>query len=174
MVTTNDDEISGLVRMLLKHGGKDKYNVDHIGYNARLDTLHAAVLKAKLQFIDEFNEKRNAIAEKYSTGLSGVKGLSLPVNSSAGSYHVYHQYTVQTPKRDELQGYLREKGVSTMVYYPFPLHKMKVFHGRMKTYGTLANSERATEEVLSLPIEPLQTSENTAYIVDCIKEFFLR
>jgi dTDP-4-amino-4,6-dideoxygalactose transaminase len=174
MVTTNDDEISELVRMLLKHGGKDKYNVDHIGYNARLDTLHAAVLKAKLQFIDEFNEKRNAVAEKYSTGLSGVEGLSLPVNSCADSYHVYHQYTVQTPKRDELQGYLREKGVSTMVYYPFPLHKMKVFHGRMKAYGTLANSERATEEVLSLPIEPLQTSENTAYIVDCIKEFFLR
>ena len=143
MVTTNDDEIAELVRMLLKHGGKDKYNVDHIGYNGRLDTLQAAILLAKFKYIDEFNEKRNKIAKIYSHELQGIEDLSLPVDyddpilSSSpskidDSYHVFHQYTIQTSRREELQIFLNEKGVSTMVYYPFPLHKMKVFEGRMK------------------------------------------
>ena len=183
MVTTNYDEIAGLVRMLLKHGGKDKYNVDHIGYNGRLDTLQAAILLAKFKYINEFNEKRNKIAGIYSRELKAIEGLSLPVDSddpifssspskTDDSYHVFHQYTVQTSKRDELQAYLKAKGVSTMIYYPFPLHKMKVFEGRMKKFGDLSNAEFATQKVLSLPIEPLQHGDETAYIVDCIRQFF--
>ena len=165
MVTTNDDEITELLRMLLKHGGKDKYNVDHIGYNGRLDTLQAAILLAKFKYIDEFNEKRNNIAQMYSSRLQGIEGLSLPVehddpifsaspSHNDDSYHAFHQYTVQTSRRDELQAFLNGKGVSTMIYYPFPLHKMKVFAGRMKKFGDLSHSEKAALEVLSLPIEP--------------------
>lgn len=183
MVTTNDDEIAQLVRMLLKHGGKDKYNVDHIGYNGRLDTLQAAILLAKFKYIDEFNEKRNVIASIYSHELSGISNLSLPVGyndpvirSSPSmvndSYHVFHQYTIQTSRREELQLFLNEKGVSTMVYYPFPLHKMKVFKGRMKLYGDLSNAEKAAQEVLSLPIEPLQQEDETGYVTDCVQQFF--
>lgn len=183
MVTTDDDEITELVRMLLKHGGKDKYNVNHIGYNGRLDTLQAAILLAKFKYIDEFNKKRNEIARIYSRGLKGIEGLSLPVEhddpilsasplKSDNSYHAFHQYTVQTARRDELLKALNEKGVSTMIYYPFPLHKMKVFEGRMKTFGDLVYSEKAAKEVLSLPIEPLQQYDETKYVVDCIRQFF--
>jgi UDP-2-acetamido-2-deoxy-ribo-hexuluronate aminotransferase len=183
MIATNNDGIAELARMLLKHGGKDKYNVDHIGYNARLDTLQAAVLLAKFKYINEFNERRGKIAEIYNRELSGVKGLSLPIaftnplltshsSLTVDSHHVFHQYTVCTPKRDELQAYLKKKGISTMVYYPFPLHKMKVFEGKNKIYENMANAERAAKEVLSLPIEPLQEENDTMYVAGCIKNFF--
>lgn len=177
MVSTNDNEIAEIVRMLLKHGGKDKYNVDHIGYNARLDTLQAAVLLAKFKYIDEFNERRRKIAGLYDKGLKGINGLTLPVNCEQSTVsnlcHVYHQYTVSTARRDELHSYLKDKGISTMVYYPFPLHKMKVFgNGRSRIVGTLSHSERASQTVLSLPVEPLQREEETSYIVSCVRDFF--
>jgi len=181
MVATNDDAIAELVRMLLKHGGKDKYNVDHIGYNSRLDTLQAAVLLAKFKYIDEFNERRRQIARIYTEELSEVKGVSLPTAPTKSSLaanspqivpeHVFHQYTICTPRRDEIQSYLRENGISTMVYYPIPLHRMKVFEGRMETPGHLGNAERAVREVLSLPIEPLQSSEDTQHVAHTIRQF---
>lgn len=173
MVSTDDDETAGLVRMLLKHGGRDKYNVDHIGYNARLDTLQAAILLAKFQYLDEFNERRRSIAGIYNEGLKGLKGLALP---AAAEGHVYHQYTirVQNGKRDELQKHLKEKGISTMIYYPVPLQGMKVFQGRSIQSGLLNESEKAAKEALSLPIEPLMEKDTAQYIVDAIKEFFIK
>jgi dTDP-4-amino-4,6-dideoxygalactose transaminase len=154
MVSTNDSEIAELIRMLLKHGGKDKYNVDHIGYNARLDTLQAAVLLAKLKYVDEFNSRRRKIAEMYNFGLKDVDDIALPVNCRLStvndSYHVYHQYTISCSRRDELQTSLKEKGISTMVYYPFPLHKMNVFRGRSHIASSTVNAEQACENVLSL------------------------
>lgn len=179
MVSTSDDETAELVRMLLKHGGRDKYNVDHIGYNARLDTLQAAVLLAKFKYIDEFNDRRRKIAALYNKGLGGIAGLVLPdadtLSPLVDMYHVYHQYTVRilNGKRDALQKHLQEKGVSTMVYYPFPLHKMKVFgEGRAKVHGELVHSERACAEVLSLPVEPLMGEDAAAHIIQHIHEWF--
>jgi len=175
MVTTQDDGIAGLVRMLLKHGGKDKYNVDHVGYNSRLDTLHAAVLLAKFGYIDEFNGRRREVAEHYTAGLRDLKDIRLPVTDCPFPFgsdeHVFHQYTIRSSRRDELQAFLKGKGIDTMVYYPFPLHKMKVFSGRMKVFGNLSNAEQAVKEVLSLPIEPLQEEESTQYVAECIKTF---
>ncbi|MBI4685884.1 MAG: DegT/DnrJ/EryC1/StrS family aminotransferase [Nitrospirae bacterium] len=176
MVSTDDDELAPLVRMLLKHGGKDKYNVDHIGYNARLDTLQAAVLLAKFKYLDEFNEKRRRIAELYNQGLHGISDLILPSEAEslklkAQSYHVYHQYTVRTERRDELQNYLKEQGISTMIYYPFPLHKMKVFEGRSRISDNLSNAESACQGVLSLPIEPLMNEKDIVHICEIVNKF---
>lgn len=171
MVSTNDDDIASLVRMLLKHGGRDKYNVDYIGYNARLDTLQAAVVLAKLKYVDEFNERRRGIAAFYNTGLAELKAFATPLMTSLAAYHVYHQYTVRTRNRAAFQAYLTEKGIATMVYYPFPLHKMKVFHGRMLIASSLKNAEIAAEEVCSLPIEPLQKQEDTEFIISTIRDF---
>lgn len=173
MVVTNDDEIAELVRMLLKHGGKDKYDACHIGYNARLDTLQAAVLLAKIKYIEEFNERRRKIAQFYNSKLWDVKGIVLPHHPS-NAYHVYHQYTIRVldGKRDELRKYLKERGIETMVYYPLPLPKMRVFKDRMKEGGDLKEAERATREVLSLPIEPLASEEDLLLIVKSIREFF--
>jgi UDP-2-acetamido-2-deoxy-ribo-hexuluronate aminotransferase len=172
MISTSDGEIADLVRMLLKHGGKDKYNVDHIGYNARLDTLQAAVVLAKFKYIDEFNEKRRAIAAAYNTSMKDLKGVGLPGTGHPEGYHVYHQYTVRIRERDQIQTFLKDKGVSTMVYYPYPLSQMKVFEGRCKIHGRLKESQQAAKEVFSLPIEPLQSAAATAHVVAQIQEYF--
>jgi len=171
MVATNDDTIAEISRMLLKHGGKDKYNVAHIGYNARLDTLQAAILLAKLKYIDQFNDKRRKIAAFYTEQLSGIEGLSCP-SALSDVYHVYHQYTVRIAdnKRDSVAGQLAQKGVSTAVYYPLPLHKMKVFDGRDVLAGELAEAEKASREVLSLPIEPLLSKDEQSFVCESLRE----
>ncbi|MBF0328692.1 MAG: DegT/DnrJ/EryC1/StrS family aminotransferase [Nitrospirae bacterium] len=174
MVSTDDSEVASIVRMLLKHGGKDKYNVDYIGYNARMDTLQAAVIGAKFRFIDEFNARRRQVAELYTEGLKDFKGIKL-LEILAAAYHVYNQYPIGVIEggRDELQKYLKSKGVSSMVYYPFPLHRMKVFEsGRSKAYKELLHAEQAAQSVLNLPIGPLQTRENTDYVIEAIKGYF--
>ena len=174
MVATNSSEIAETVRMLLSHGGRDKYNVDHIGYNARLDTIQAARLLVKLKLVDEFNERRRKIAEFYNEELRDIEGIELP-KFLPETYHVYHQYTIKVldGKRDYLQKYLKEKGISTMVYYPIPLHKMRVFEGRAKVFDTLKESERVIKEVLSLPIEPLLDREELMVVVNEIKQALL-
>ena len=166
MVATNDDEIANLVRMLLRHGGKDKYNVEHIGYNARLDTLQAAILLAKFKYVDEFNERRQKIAQVYNESLQNLKDIIVP-KTLPDAYHIYHQYTIRVlnGKRDYIQKSLKDKGISTMLYYPLPLHKMKVFENRMKISANLNESEKAATEVLSLPVEPLLKDEELEMVV---------
>lgn len=166
MVATNDDEIANLVRMLLRHGGKDKYNVEHIGYNARLDTLQAAILLAKFKYVDEFNERRQKIAQVYNESLQNLKDIIVP-KTLPDAYHIYHQYTIRVlnGKRDYIQKSLKDKGISTMLYYPLPLHKMKVFENRMKISANLNEAEKAAKEVLSLPVEPLLKDEELEMVV---------
>jgi dTDP-4-amino-4,6-dideoxygalactose transaminase len=172
MVSTNDDDLAEIVRMLIKHGGKDKYNVDHIGYNARLDTLQAAIILAKFDIIDDFNKKRRNIAKLYTEGLKEIEWLKTPIEKEK-AYHVFHQYTILLTgkSRDEVQERLKQQGISTMVYYPYPLHKMKVFISNgMKVYGSLQNSEYAAKNVLSLPIEPLYDEKTIYKIIEKLRE----
>jgi len=172
MVSTNDDELAEIIRMLIKHGGKDKYNVDHIGYNARLDTLQAAIILAKFDIIDNFNEKRRKIAKIYTESLKEIKWLKIPIEKEK-AYHVFHQYTILLTgkNREEVQERLKQQGISTMVYYPYPLHKMKVFiNNGMKVYGNLQNSEYAAKNVLSLPIEPLYDERIIYNVIEKLSE----
>ncbi len=171
MVATNDDKVAELIRMLRVHGGRDKYNVEILGYKSRLDTLQAAILLVKLKYIDEFNRKRNKIAQIYNEGLKDIEGIVLP---SLTDGHVYHQYTIRIldGKRDVLKNYLKEKGIESMVYYPLPLYKMKVFEGRCKIFEELKEAEKASKEVLSLPIEPLMLEEVVYRVIEVIKEFY--
>ncbi len=169
-VATREEDLAAVIRMLRTHGGKDKYNVEHIGYNSRLDTLQAAVLLVKLKHVDRLNRRRRAIASYYDQHLRGLDWLALP-SAVAGGEHVYNQYTVRVlnGKRDRVREMLREKGIATAVYYPLPLHRMKVFAGRCKTAGSLEQTEKACAEVLSLPIEPLLTEEELEYVVQCLR-----
>jgi dTDP-4-amino-4,6-dideoxygalactose transaminase len=185
MAATDDDGLADLMRMLLRHGGKDKYNVDHLGYNARIDTLQAAILLAKLKYLDELNERRRKIAGFYTHELAGINGLLLPFSQSANQPisqsaapdaegHVFHQYTLRVleGRRDRLQAFLKERGIDSMIYYPFCLHGMKVFAGRSRIHGKLEHAERAVKEVLSLPMEPLYGDEEIGTIVEAIQAFF--
>lgn len=172
MIATNDDDVAEIARILKKHGGKDKYSADHIGYNARLDTIQAAVLLAKFKYVEELNKRRRSIAKKYDKCLKDIGELILP-KSLPKAYHVYHQYTIRTSKRDDLQSYLNKKGVSTRIYYSSPLHKMRLFSNCVgKITGSLENAEKASGSVLSLPIEPLQSEEETAYVIESVRGYF--
>ena len=158
------------MRMLIKHGGKDKYNVDHIGYNSRLDTLQAAILLARLDSLDGFNERRRAIARAYSDGLRGIPGIQLP-SETPGATHVYHQFTLRCTRRDALAASLKSQGIQSMVYYPVPLHQMKVFEGRSRVSGSLQESESASREVLSLPVEPLLEPHEIQRVIEAVRSF---
>ncbi len=172
MVTTSNPKLAELMRILTKHGGKDKYDVQHIGYNARLDTLQAAILLAKLPYLELFNKKRQQIAKFYSQELKNISLISVP--SEEGCNHVYHQYTIRVANglRDPLKQYLESRGVSTMVYYPVPLPCMKVFAGTSRVPFSYEKAQQAALEVLSLPIEPLLEQDELELVVTSIRDFF--
>lgn len=169
MVTTDDAELAGFVDVLRRHGGRDKYNVDLLGYNSRLDTLQAAVLLAKLDYIDDFTRRRQAVARRYTEEFAGVPGIVAPPVVTDSS-HVFHQYTIRHPDRDRLAAALGSRGIATMVYYPVPLHGMKVFSERCLPGCRLTEAERAAAEVLSLPIEPLLEPEEVDRVTRAVQD----
>lgn len=173
-VATSDAELAEKVKMLRTHGGKDKYNVEYLGYNSRLDTIQAAVLLVKLKHVDRLNCLRREIASYYNEHLKGLAWLSVP-GEAQGAEHIFHQYTVRIGggKRDTVQAILKEKGISTAVYYPVPLHEMKVFAGRCRINGSLPYTVKACQEVLSLPVEPLLQEKELKYVVDSIRNIKL-
>ena len=173
MCIANNPEYVEIVRMLLKHGGKDKYNALHIGYNARLDTLQAAILLAKLKFATAWFQSRRTIAQFYSDNLSEVDGITLP-KEEKNTEHAFHQYTVRISSghRNSLVQHLKSAGISSMIYYPVPLHKMAVFEGHATAFTSLTHAENAVGEVLSLPIDPLLSNEEMSRVVIGIKDFF--
>jgi len=169
MVATNNNEMVQITELLRRHGGKDGRNAEYIGYNARLDALQAGVLLAKMKYIEEFNDKKRKNAEIYNEGLKAIKGIMLPA-SLREAHHVYHQYTIRVlnGRRDELQRYLNANGIGTRVYYPTPLHKMEVFQGKCETLESLKEAEKASREVLSLPIDPLLTQKELKKVIKYI------
>jgi len=171
MVAAGNEELAEVVRMLIKHGGRDKYNVDHVGYNARLDTLQAAVVLARMKHVDDFNQRRRDIAAMYSRGLAGVEGIRTPGMDEPG--HVWHQYTlrVEGGRRDALQAHLKENNVASMIYYPHPLHRMRVFENRFGTAGDLTHTEEACASVLSLPMEPLMGEDKVQRVIEGVRSF---
>lgn len=172
MVVANDNELEEQARMLMQHGGKDKYRSEHVGYNSRLDTLQAAVLLAKSKYLEEMNERRRNLASIYDEYLQDLEQVT-PLQPLEKSYSVYNQYTVivRGDIRDELADCLRTRKISTSIYYKLPLHKMNAFVKKMKLGTTLHKAEVAAKQVLSLPIEPLMGSEQIKRITKDIKSF---
>ena len=171
LVSTSDPKIAETVQILSEHGGRDKYNVTLLGHNSRLDTIQAAVLLAKLKYVDNWNENRRRLATKYRKQLNGVGDLTLP-EEPTGYYHTYNQFTVRTKKREELQKFLSQNQIGTATYYPFPLHRQELFKSTTRIAGGLKETERAAAEVLSIPIDPLLTPEEQNYVIKKIKEFY--
>jgi UDP-2-acetamido-2-deoxy-ribo-hexuluronate aminotransferase len=151
MVLANDPAVADDVRMLRNHGSRGAYRHESVGFNSRLDEIQAGVLLVKMKRIDEYNEKRRRNAALYTKLICG--SVQCPVELP-GNLHVYHQYTIRSDKRDEIQRRLRENDVSSVVYYPTPLHLQEAvsFLGYKK--GDLPVAEETSEEVLSLPMYP--------------------
>lgn len=157
LVVTNSDEIAEMAQMLRTHGSKEKYLHEFMGYNSRLDELQAAILRVKLPCLEKRNESLRQVAQDYTRQLAGLAGLITPWEAPDVK-HVFHQYTIRIEqgKREKAQQYLRREGIGTMVYYPFPLHKLPAY---LHLNYHLPRAERAAEEVLSLPIGPLIPSK---------------
>ncbi len=169
---TNDDQYAELIRSLVNHGSKVKYYHDHVGVNSRLDTLHAAILNVKLQYLDEYNEKRKKAAAFYDERLSRVSFIDIPKKTEQ-STHIYHQYTIKLKNidRNEFKSYLADKGVPAMIYYPLPFHEQKAYQHLPYKKGDFPVTEDLCTRVLSLPMHTELDEEQLTYITETIQSY---
>lgn len=168
----NDDALATQLKMVANHGQSIQYKHDLIGVNSRLDTIQAVVLNAKLKHLDEYCDARRAVADKYDAAFANHANITAPVRKSY-SKHVYHQYTmVVTDRRNELQAFLKENGIPSMIYYPIPAHKQKAFEGKGKIVGDLKNTNWLTDRVISLPIHTEMQDEQQNFIIEKVLEFY--
>lgn len=175
MVVTNNDELADSARIIRVHGSKPKYYHQVLGYNSRLDELQAAILNVKFPHLAEWTENRRVCAAYYTKQLNEKVGqfVQTPVEVD-GRYHVFHQYTIRVERRDELQAFLKEQGVSTMIYYPVPLHLQPVFKELGYKEGDLPVAEKACQEAVSLPMFPELKKEQQDYVIEKIAEFYTK
>ncbi len=169
-VTTNDSELARKVRMIRDHGSERRYYHDLIGMNARLDELQAVVLRAKLPHLAEWNAARCSHAARYNALLRGtpvVTPLVCPENLP-----VYHLYVIRTPRRDELQGWLKSQGVFTGIHYPVPVHLQRAMCGLGYEPGDLPVTERVAGEILSLPMYPELDEAAIRCVTEAVRAFW--
>ena len=171
LISIGDAALAERLRKLRVHGGRQMYHHEMVGTNSRLDALQAAVLSAKLPYLEGWSEKRRENARFYDDRLRGSEGLALPV-TAPGNTHVFNQYTVRTARRDALQEHLEACGVGTGIYYPVPLHLQECFVALGYKAGSLPESERAAREVLSLPIYPELSAPELEHVAASVTTFF--
>lgn len=169
MVVTDDEALAKKLRMLRVHGIERRYYHDLHGYNSRLDELQAAILRVKLPRLNSWNARRAQIAERYRAGLAGLP-VELPITAT-GNSHVFHVFALLADRRDELQQFLAERGVPTLIYYPQPLHLQKVYADLGYKVGDFPVAESVSERILPLPMYPELTDEQADYVVSVIRQF---
>ena len=193
MVVTSDAARAEKLRILRAHGSSPKYYHRMVGGNFRLDALQAAIVSAKLRHLDSWTEGRRRNAERYNrlfaeSGLTvcntreqvanrgnggrGAPHVVLPTETT--QRHVFNQYVIRVSARDELRAALQKKNVGTEVYYPVPMHAQECFRGLGYHVGDFPESETAAAQTLALPIYPELTDAQAAYVVHCIREFFMQ
>ena len=170
LVTTNRPNLAQKVKILRDHGQNPRYFYKVIGGNFRLDGIQGAVLNVKLKHLDKWSEKRRNNAMIYDKFFAGtiVKHPKIEPNNVS----IYHQYTVRVPKRDQLQKYLAENGISSAVFYPEPLHLQECFVQLGYKKGDLPVAEKLCDEVLSLPICPELSDEQIEYVAETVLKFY--
>jgi dTDP-4-amino-4,6-dideoxygalactose transaminase len=167
-ITTDDDALAERVRMLRNYGSKVKYHHDLPGMNSRLDSLQAAFLRVKLRHLDEWNERRRAVAARYLERLDGAEGFVLPAVPDWAE-PVWHLFVVRHPRRDELQERLREAGVDTIIHYPIPPHLGGAYAAEFAG-ARLPVAERLADEVLSLPMGPHLPLDDAERVAAAVRE----
>jgi UDP-2-acetamido-2-deoxy-ribo-hexuluronate aminotransferase len=169
---TNDDTLATQLKMVANHGQSVKYVHDVVGCNSRLDTLQAVILNAKLKNLNAYCDARRVVADCYNKAFANNKNITPPAVMPY-SHHVYHQYTLTVShSRNELQQYLQDKGIPSMIYYPIPSHRQKAFAGKCRIVGDLKNTEWLNERVISLPIHTEMEPEQLDYIIKNVLSFF--
>ena len=171
MILTQDDALAERMRRLRLHGGARQYHHDEVGTNSRLDTLQAAVLLAKLPFLEGWSAARREKAAAYSAAFAG-SGSIIPPAVDPANQHIFHQYTVRVPRRDALLDHLRARGIGCAVYYPLALHLQPCFSHLGYRPGSLPAAEAATAEVVSLPVYPELREDQQAEVVRAVTGFY--
>lgn len=170
MVVSSDEAFIKRVKRLRVHGSSEQYIHEEIGFNSRLDSLQAAILRVKLRKLDEWLDGRRVVAKRYDAALSGLP-ISTP-KIDDGNAHTYHQYTLVTDRRDELMKHLNDSGVGSRVYYPVPMHLQPCYKDLGYKEGAFPISERISKQALSVPVYPELTEEKIEYIISTVREFF--
>ena len=176
-IVTHNPDLAERVRLVANHGSRKKYRNEIIGVNSRLDGMQAAILRVKLRYLDEYNTRRRQAADVYDELLSGCEAIQIPFRSPEGT-HVFHQYTIRVIEsrgdaRDTLSQKLSENNIPHALYYPVPLHRLPVFSDAANgaRWGSMAQTEKAAREVLSLPMHTELTVSQQRFIVETILVF---
>ncbi|WP_158866177.1 DegT/DnrJ/EryC1/StrS family aminotransferase [Leifsonia sp. AG29] len=164
-VTTGDPEVARTVRLIAAHGSEHKYVHEVVGFNSRLDTLQAAVLRVKLRHLAEWNRRRRVAAARYAALLEGEEGVRLP-QSAPGNLDVWHLYVVRVDDRDRAMARLNEAGVGASIHYPTPLHLTAAYEGLGLGRGAFPVAEAAAGRILSLPIYPHITADQQEFVAE--------
>jgi len=167
MIVTSDPALNDNIRALRNHGSSQTYIHDRVGVNSRLDEIQAGILLIKFKRIDEYNDMRRKNAALYRKHLQGI--IRCP-SENEGYRHVYHQYTIRCSMRSKLQDILREEGISSVIYYPIPMHLQEAVSFLGHKEGDFPRAEKAAQEVLSLPMYPELKEKDIERICDVIKE----
>ena len=170
MIVTQDEPLAARLRTERLHGGSTQYFHDDVGLNSRLDTLQAAVLLAKLPHLAAWSEARRRNAARYTAAWR--RGPVQPPVTDPANEHIYNQYTIRTPRRDELQAHLKAAGIGCAIYYPLPLHLQPCFAYLGYQAGSMPVSEQAAREVLSLPVYPELSASQQDIVIDTVNRFF--
>ena len=172
-VTTNDDALAERLRQIRNGGQTDRYLHAILGVNSRLDELQAAILRAQLPHLEAMNARRREIAARYTAGLAGLTGLTLPRAEPSDMRFVYHLYVVRSAARDALRQALAARGIAAQVHYPIPAHRQPAFAANAVGVS-LPATDRASQEVLSLPMYPelsnAEVDEVIAAVRDAVRE----
>ncbi len=174
MITTSDPDLAERISVLRDHGSRKKYHYDLLGMNSRLDSLQAAILLVKFEHLEAMSQARRRNADRYrelfrQAGLDGC--IALPVEPK-GLHHVYNQFVIRVPERDQLREHLRNGGIPTEIYYPSPLHLQPAFADLGYHAGEFPQSEQASQHVLALPVFPQMTEEQQKMVVNATAQFF--
>lgn len=172
-VFTTNASLAEKIKMLSNHGQVKKYEHKYIGVNSRLDTIQAAILDIKLQYLNEYIRARQIASDRYDNLLAEISEIQIPIRNTYSS-HVFHQYTIKVAddKRDALKKHLETAGIPTMIYYPIPLNEQEAFNRIGIVSGSLKETKFLCESVLSLPMHTEITEEEQKFIVDTISFFF--
>jgi dTDP-4-amino-4,6-dideoxygalactose transaminase len=166
-VTTNDSELAKVIQSLRNYGSEAKYFNDYIGVNSRLDELQAAFLNVKLPFLDAENERRKIIAKRYLSEIKNDK-IALPFWNLSNN-HVFHLFVIRTQNRIDLQDYLHQNGIQTVIHYPIPPHNQKALS--LWNHLSFPITQKIHDEVLSLPISPVLTMDEVSHIVAILNKY---
>ncbi len=172
-IFTNNDELAHSIRGIVNHGMYERYHHDVVGVNSRLDSIQAAVLRAKLPKLDQYNQARQKAAEKYNEAFRGNENIETPVLEGEKDTHVYHQYTlkIKNGKRDALAKHLQEKGIPFGIYYPIPLHSQKAYADERYNEADFPVTNQLVKEVISLPMHTELDEEQIEIMAKTIIDF---